>query len=64
MLPDASETSAGREAQAQAVRYFESRPITYLEVTGSDTGADLLINLRIAHDPRGSVIFSFLRVSD
>jgi hypothetical protein len=64
MLPDARETSAGREAQARAVRYFESRPITHIEVTGNDRGGDLLINLRIAHDAGGSVIFSFLRVSD
>ena len=64
MLPDADETAAGREAQAQAVRYFESRPITLIEVDGNDNGGDLVINLRIVHDARGSVIFSFLRVSD
>jgi hypothetical protein len=64
MLPDADDTAAGREAQAQAVRYFESRPITLIEVDGNDNGGDLVINLRIVHDARGSVIFSFLRVSD
>ena len=64
MLPDADETAAGREAQAQAVRYIESRPITLIEVDGNDNGGDLVINLRIVHDARGSVIFSFLRVSD
>ena len=64
MLPDAAESPAGREAQAQAIRYFESRPITHLEVTGNDNAADLLITLHIAHDPRGSRVFSFLRVSD
>ncbi|HSN81641.1 MAG TPA: hypothetical protein VLS88_03600, partial [Polyangiales bacterium] len=50
MLPDASETSAGQEAQTQAVRYFESRPITLVEVTGNDNAGDLVITLRIAHD--------------
>ena len=64
MLPDANETPAGQEAHAQATRYFESRPITRLEVTGNDNAGDLLITLRIAHDPRGSRAFSFLRVSD
>jgi hypothetical protein len=64
MLPDADETAAGREAQAQAVRYFESRPITLIEVDGNDNGGDLVINLRIVHDAGSSVIFSFLRVSD
>jgi hypothetical protein len=64
MLPDASETPAGQEAQAQAIRYFESRPVTHLEVTGNDNRGDLLITLRIAHDPGGSRVFSFLRVSD
>ena len=64
MLPDAGETEAGREAQAQAVRYFESRPITRVEVKGNDRHADLLIWLRIAHDPVCSRVFSFLKVSD
>jgi len=64
MLPDASETAAGQEAQAQAIRYFGARPITHLEVTGSDNAYDLLITLCIAHDPQGSRVFSFLRVSD
>lgn len=64
MLPDASETAAGQEAQAQAIRYFESRPITHLEVDGNDPGGDLLIWLRIAHDPGRSRVFSFLKVSD
>jgi len=64
MLPPAAETPAGQEAQAQAIRYFESRPITHVEATGNDDGGDLLITLRIAHDPGGSLLFSFLRVSD
>jgi hypothetical protein len=64
MLPPAAETPAGQEAQAQAIRYFESRPITLIEVDGNDTGADVVITLRIAHDSGGSVIFSFLQVSD
>jgi hypothetical protein len=64
MLPDASETAAGREAQAQAIRYFESRPITHVEVTGNDNRGDLMITLRIAHDPESSRVFSFLKVSD
>ena len=64
MLPPAAETPAGQEAQAQAIRYFEGRSITHLEVTGNDNGGDLLITLRIVHDSGGSVIFSFLRVSD
>ena len=64
MLPDASETPAGQEAQAQASRYFGDRPIAHLEVTGNDNAGDLLITLRVAHDPRGSRVFSFLRVSD
>jgi len=64
MLPSAAETAAGQEAQAQAIRYFESRPVTHLEVTGNDNRGDLLITLHIAHDPRGSRVFSFLRVSD
>jgi len=64
MLPAAAESPAGQEAQAQAIRYFESRPVTQLEVTGNDNRGDLLITLRIAHDPGGSRVFSFLRVSD
>lgn len=64
MLPPAAETSAGQEAQAQAIRYFETRPITHVEVDGNDTRHDLLIRLRIAHDPQGSRVFSFLQVSD
>ena len=64
MLPPAAETPAGQEAQAQAIRYFEGRSITHLEVTGNDTRGDLLITLRIAHDSGGSVVFSFLHVSD
>lgn|GEM_PF-1946628 len=64
VLPDATETPAGREARAQAIRYFGARPITHLEVTGSDNRSDLLITLGIAHDPRGSRVFSFLHVSD
>lgn len=64
MLPDASETSAGQEAQAQATRYFGDRPITHLEVTGNDNRGDLVIALRIAHEPGGSLVFSFLQVSD
>ena len=64
MLPAADETAAGQEAQAQAIRYFEGRPITLIEVDGNDNGGDLLITLRIAHDPGSSVIFSFLQVSD
>ena len=51
-------------ARAQAVRYFGSRPITYVEVTGNDNAGDLLITLRIAHDAQGSRVFSFLKVSD
>jgi len=64
MLPDASETSAGQEARAQATRYFGDRPITHLGVTGNDNAGDLLITLRIAHDPGSSLVFSFLMVSD
>lgn len=64
MLPDAAETRAGEEARAQAIRYFESRPITQVEVDGNDKAADLLIWLRIAHDPGCSRVFSFLKVSD
>jgi hypothetical protein len=64
MLPAADETAAGREAQAQAARYFGSRPITVIEVDGNDNGGDLVITLRIAHDAQGSRVFSFLRVSD
>jgi len=64
MLPAADETAAGREAQAQAIRYFGARPVTHLEVTGNDGGGDLLITLRIAHDPGCSRVFSFLKVSD
>ena len=64
MLPAAAETAAGREAQAQAVRYFGARPIAHLEMTGNDNGGDLLITLRIAHDAEGSRVFSFLKVSD
>jgi hypothetical protein len=64
MLPAADETAVGREAQAQAVRYFGTRPITHLEVTGNDNAGDLRITLRIAHDAQGSRVFSFLRVSD
>ncbi len=52
MLPAADETSAGREAQAQAIRYFGDRPITHVEVTGNDKRGDLLITLRIAHDAK------------
>jgi hypothetical protein len=64
MLPDASESSAGKEARAQAIRYFGERPITHLEVTGNDNAGDLLITLLIAHDSGGARLFSFLRVSD
>ena len=64
MLPPADETSAGQEARAQATRYFGTRPITHLEVTGNDNAGDLLITLRIAHDAQGSQVFSFLQVSD
>jgi hypothetical protein len=64
VLSSADETAAGREAQAQAIRYFESRPITQIEVSGNDNRGDLLINLRIAHDGQGSRVFSFLHVSD
>ena len=64
MLPDFSETPAGREAQAQAVRYFENRAITQVQVNGNDIAGDLLIWLRIAHDPGCSRLFSFLVVSD
>ena len=64
MLPDAGETSPGQEARAQASRYFGDRPITHVEVTGNDNAGDLLITLRVAHDPGGSRVFSFLQVSD
>lgn len=64
MLPAAHDTAAGREVQAQAIRYFENRPITQVEVTGNDNRGDLVITLRIAHDPGGSLLFSFLHVSD
>ena len=64
MLPAAEETAAGREARAEAIRYFGERPITEIEVSGNDNQRDLLIKLRIAHDARGSLLFSFLRVSD
>jgi len=64
MLPPADETAAGREAHAQATRYFGTRPITHLEVNGNDNAGDLLITLRIAHDAEDSRVFSFLRVSD
>jgi hypothetical protein len=64
MLPDASETSAGEEARAQAIRYFGDRPITHLEVTGNDNRGDLVITLRIAHESGGSRLFSFLKVSN
>jgi len=64
MLPEPTETPAGQEAQAQAIRYFENRPITQVEVTGNDNRGDLVITLRIAHDPGGSLLFSFLQVSD
>jgi hypothetical protein len=64
MLPPADETPAGREAQAQAIRYFEGRSVTHLAVTGSDNRGDLVITLRIAHDSGGAVVFSFLQVSD
>ena len=64
MLPDASESAARQEVRAQAIRYFGERPITHLEVTGTDNRYDLRITLRIAHDPEASRLFSFLRVSD
>ena len=64
VLTPAAETSAGQEAQAQAIRYLGSRPITLIEVDGNDTRGDLLIKLRIAHDPERSLVFSFLWVSD
>ena len=64
MLPPAEETAAGQDARAQATRYFGTRPITHLEVTGNDNAGDLLITLRIAHDAQGSRVLSFLRVSD
>ena len=64
MLPEANETAAGREARAQATRYFEARPITQVRASGSDIGADLQITLRIVHDAQGPRGFGFLQVSD
>ena len=64
MLPEANETPAGREARAQATRYFEARPITQVRASGSDFRYDLQITLRIAHDPQGPRVFGFLQVSD
>ena len=64
MLPDASESAAGQEVRAQAIRYFGERPITHLDVTGNDNAGDLLITLLIVHDSGGARLFSFLRVSD
>ncbi|MGB5811559.1 MAG: hypothetical protein WBG86_13560, partial [Polyangiales bacterium] len=64
ILPPAADTPAGREAHAEAARYFHARPIIHLEVTGNDNGLDLVITLQIAHDPQASVLFTFLHVSD
>jgi len=64
ILPPAADTAAGREAHAQATRYFGARPISHVEVTGNDNGRDLLITLQMAHDPEAGLLFSFLHVSD
>jgi len=58
------DSPTGQQAQAKAAHYFNARPITHLEATGTDTAHDLTITLQVALDPEASLLFTFLTVSD
>jgi len=60
-LPAPEQSPAGQCAQATAKSYFQSRRIEVVEVTGTDTAADLLITLQIALDPTTSQLFTFIQ---
>ncbi len=64
ILPPPQDSPTGQQAQQQAIAYFNSRPITHREATGTDSSSDLTITLQIALDPEASLLFTFLMVTD
>jgi haloalkane dehalogenase len=60
ILPPPEDSPAGQQAQSKPTAYFNSRPITLIQATGTDTAADLTITLLIALDPQSSQLFTFI----
>ncbi|MBW2720029.1 MAG: hypothetical protein JRD94_16205, partial [Deltaproteobacteria bacterium] len=60
MLPAPGESVAGQRAQSEATAYFDSRPITLIEATGTDAAGDLRISFLIALDREASLLFGFI----
>jgi len=60
MLPPPQESPAGQRAQSEATAYFNARPITLIEATGTDAAGDLSISFQVALDPEASLLFSFI----
>jgi hypothetical protein len=60
MLPPPQESVAGQRVQSEATHYFDSRSVTVIQATGTDTAADLHISFVIALDPQASLLFSFV----